>query len=134
MSDVAAEVAALWQRARDSLKVAERLAEDGYPDFGVSRAYYAAFYAASALFAAEGKTFSTHSAVIAHVHRDCVKTGRMRPEVGRIINSLFELRALGDYGSVDHVDPALAKKGIAEAKLFLEAVRSLFPPDIRPQN
>jgi uncharacterized protein (UPF0332 family) len=61
----------LWERARRALATARRdLPAD--PDAAASRAYYAAFYAVSALFAAEGKSFRKHSAVETAVHRDLV--------------------------------------------------------------
>ena len=56
----------LWDRAQKALAAARReLAVD--PDLAASRAYYAAFYAVSALLAAEGSTFTRHSAVEAAV-------------------------------------------------------------------
>jgi len=43
----------LWQRATRALGVAERDLASGDPDFAAARAYYAAFYAASALLLAD---------------------------------------------------------------------------------
>ena len=42
------------EQARETLLAA------GFPDFAAARAYYTAFYAASALLVAEGKTFRSH--------------------------------------------------------------------------
>jgi len=56
----------LWGRAIETLRVARGLV--GYSDDNAaSRAYYAAFYAVSALFAMEERTFNKHSAVEAAV-------------------------------------------------------------------
>ena len=54
----------------------------GLPDFATARAYYAAFYAASALLLAEGKTFRSHRGVVALIHRDYVKPGRLPVDIG----------------------------------------------------
>ena len=130
MSEHAREIMALWHRAQDSLAAAERLLADGFPDFAASRAYYAAFYVASALHLCAGKRFSKHSGVIAHVHKDYVKEGRLPADIGRLLNSLADLRDVGDYGAVTHVASADAGAAIADAKRFVEAVRPLLPAQL----
>jgi len=64
-----AEIRAHLERAEESLAAAGELTVHGYCDFAASRAYYAAFYAATALLLAEELTFSKHSGVIAHIHQ-----------------------------------------------------------------
>lgn len=127
MTEHPQEVAELWQRAIDSLGASEKLLSDGYADFAASRAYYAAFYAASALLLSAGKRFSRHSGVIAHIHQDYVKAGHLAPEAGKILDALSDLRHVGDYGGAAHVDPSTAERAIASAKQFVEAVRPLLP-------
>jgi uncharacterized protein (UPF0332 family) len=51
------EVVELWQRTQEALRATQTLLAAGFPDFAAARAYYAAFYAASALLLAEGKRF-----------------------------------------------------------------------------
>jgi uncharacterized protein (UPF0332 family) len=65
-----------WDRALEPLAAATLLLPHGGFDSAASRAYYAAFHAASALFALEGRTFTKHSALEAAVHRDLVKAER----------------------------------------------------------
>ncbi len=65
------EAADLWARALQALHTANSTAATD-PDAAASRAYYAAFYAVSAMLALEGKTFSRHSALEVAVHRDLV--------------------------------------------------------------
>ena len=52
----------LWTRAVRSHTTSAKLAEED-PDSAASRAYYAAFYAVSAWFALQGKTFTKHRAL-----------------------------------------------------------------------
>ena len=68
------EVLVLWDRACRTIESAATLA-DTDPDSSASRAYYAAFYAVSALFAARDRHFRKHKAVEVAVHRDLVKSG-----------------------------------------------------------
>lgn len=104
-----------------------------HPDGSASRAYYAAFYAVSALFAIEGTIFNKHSAINSTVHRDLVKTGRWPLELGEAFLSLREARATGDYGEEIHVSQEEAEKAINAARRILEAVRKsnteTFPAD-----
>lgn len=66
-----------WDRAREAFRSAQLLVAHNGFDSAVSRAYYAAFHAVTALFALEGRTFTKHSALEAAVHRDLVKGGQM---------------------------------------------------------
>jgi uncharacterized protein (UPF0332 family) len=43
------EIVELWQRTQEALRATQTLLAAGFPDFAAARAYYAAFYAASAL-------------------------------------------------------------------------------------
>ena len=55
------EIVELWQRAQEALRATGTLLAAGFPDFAAARAYYAAFYAASALLLAEGENISQSS-------------------------------------------------------------------------
>jgi uncharacterized protein (UPF0332 family) len=125
MADYESEVSANLERAETNLQVAGELLEKGYYDVSASRAYYAAFYAASALLLNEGIDTSKHSGVIALVHRHFVKSGKLGREQGRNLNWLFELRSVGDYGASLHVDLEDARRAVRVTRDFLEAVRSL---------
>ena len=65
----AGEIEANLGRAQQSLEAAQELASGEYYDFVASRAYYAAFYAATALLLSEELTFSRHSGVVASIHQ-----------------------------------------------------------------
>ena len=54
----AQEIAANLARAEESVQAAQVLMAAGYGDFATSRAYYAAFYAATAALLAEEREFS----------------------------------------------------------------------------
>jgi uncharacterized protein (UPF0332 family) len=74
-SEVAEEIAANLQRAEQSVQAARQLVSGEFYDFAASRAYYAAFYAATALLLRDGLEFSKHGGVIAAIHQRFVKTG-----------------------------------------------------------
>ncbi|HEY76024.1 MAG TPA: HEPN domain-containing protein [Thermoflexia bacterium] len=119
------ETEALLERAEASIRAARELSTQGFHDFAASRAYYAAFYAATALLLEDGLEFRKHSGVIAAIHREYVRTGRLDKKYGKDLNWLFELRNIGDYGVIDHVSQKEAEKAIEVASGFLLAVRTL---------
>lgn len=116
------EVQANLDRAATSIQAAKVLLEAGYPDFAASRAYYAAFYAASALLLAEGFEAKTHNGVLRAISLQFVKTGRLDQQFGQDINWLAELRNLGDYGALKHVPIEEAERAIYAAEAFLARV------------
>jgi uncharacterized protein (UPF0332 family) len=124
------EIVELWQRAQEARRATGTLLAAGFPDFAAARAYYAAFYAASALLLAEGKTFRSHRGAVALIHWDYVRAGRLPLNIGRILSMLSDLRSVGDYGGASHVGHAEAKEALIEAQQFVEAVRVLLPADI----
>jgi uncharacterized protein (UPF0332 family) len=116
----------LWERALKSLESAENLLA-GDPDGSSSRAYYSAFYAVSAFFAIQGKSFSKHSAVESAVHRDLVKAGVWSVELGEYYSYLRGTRARGDYGGIEHVSRKDAEKALKAAERILKAVHEAHP-------
>jgi uncharacterized protein (UPF0332 family) len=127
MSEYENEIASYLERANTSLQVARELFDRDYYDVSASRAYYAAFYAASALLLNEGIDTSKHSGVIALIHQHFVKSGKLSKEQGRNLNWLFELRSVGDYGVSLHVAQGDAQRAVNTAKDFFEAVKALLP-------
>jgi uncharacterized protein (UPF0332 family) len=77
--------------AEISIKAAKDMVEKEYYDIAASRAYYAAFYGASALLLKENIDTSKHSGVIASIHRLFVKEGKLDKEQGRNLQWLFDL-------------------------------------------
>lgn len=121
------EIFANLERTATNLQVARELLEKEYYDVSASRAYYAAFYAASALLLNEGMDTSKHSGVIALIHQHFVKNGKLNKEQGRNLNWLFELRSVGDYGVSLHVTQQDAQPAVDIAEDFFEAVKTLLP-------
>lgn len=125
MTSRADEVAANHKRAEQSIQAAKDLVADRYYDFAASRAYYGAFYAATAALLDEGVDLSKHSGVIASVHQRFVKTGKLDKEHGKNLNWLFELRNIGDYGATAHVSQLEAERALQAAESFLRAIKSI---------
>ena len=94
------EIESLMRRAERSLRSARNLLDDGDHDFAMSRAYYAMFYAATAVLLARGVKRSKHSGVIAAFGQELVKAGEFTTEDQRLLQAAFQDRSEGDYAGV----------------------------------
>ena len=121
-----------WNKALESLKAARReLAVQGYT-FAINRAYYALFYAVSALLLEEGHRFSKHSGVRAAFNRDIIRPGRLSRKHGELYNQLFRDRQEGDYVEFTTFDAPYVQEKIDACEEFLAHLRPLLkslPPD-----
>jgi len=88
----------------------------------VNRAYYAMFYAASALLASQGLERSKHSGVIADFRQYFVKTGIIEPEYSRIYGAAMDERHAGDYGLLA-LDRESAAAHLEHAGLFVQRIQ-----------
>jgi uncharacterized protein (UPF0332 family) len=96
--EIRSAIARNWlDKALSAFEIAEVCLEKKNLISCVNRMYYAAFYAASAILANEGKEYGKHTAVRAAINRDFIKIGRMPPEYGDYYNRLFDDRLAGDY-------------------------------------
>jgi len=125
VTDHSDEIASNLERAKVNLEAARDLLDKGYYDIAASRAYYAAFYSASALLLNDNIDTRKHSGVIALIHQHFVKTGKLGKEQGKNLNWLFELRGVGDYGVSVHVASGEAYRSVKVAEEFWDLVRQL---------
>jgi len=123
--DFAEEVAAHMERAQQALQAARTLCDAGLFDDVASRAYYAAFHAAAAVLMARELTYKKHAAIIGAVHKELVHTGAVTAETGKHLTWLFELRSVGDYGEIIHVDEGQARLAVSRAEGLIHVFQEL---------
>lgn len=97
------------------------LVDHGFHAQAVSRAYYAAFYAAAEALLELGESRSKHSGVVAAFARLVVKGGGIEEGIGRGLRSLFDQRNLADYGD-DVVSAEQAQAALETASTVVAAV------------
>jgi uncharacterized protein (UPF0332 family) len=118
-------IEALLAKARESIAAAQLLIKDGYFDFAASRAYYAMFYAASALLADLRLSYNSHSAVISAFGREFAKTGKLDSKYHRWLIDAQDLRNIGDYGVGSQVPKEYAETACEWAVQFISAAEVL---------
>jgi uncharacterized protein (UPF0332 family) len=110
------------RRAREELAAARHLQAGAFAAQAISRAYYAAFYAAEAALAQLGETLSKHSAVVAAFGQLLVRPGQIDPEAGKLLRSLFDRRSGADYDWVEPPSLEEAETAIGDAEQVVRAV------------
>lgn len=109
----------LINKARDSLRAARLLANEGLYDFAVSRAYYTMFYIAEAFLLSENLSFSKHSAVISKFGEYFARTGRIPPEFHRHLIQAEQSRIKADYDATSKATETEAMEQIVRAEEFI---------------
>ena len=112
------------KQAEESLEEAEfLLSGKKSPRSIINRAYYAMFYSVLALLVYESYSSSKHSGVIGFFNKKFIKEKIFSEDLGRSINSAFELRQRGDYREYFELSYETVIPYIDKARIFLAAVR-----------
>jgi uncharacterized protein (UPF0332 family) len=111
----------LLEKARENLKAARLLIQEGLASIAASRAYYAMFYIAEALLLSRDLVFSSHSAVIAAYGKEFARTQALDPKFHRYLIISQDIRQTGDYGVENSVSLTEAGQVVAWAEEFLTA-------------
>lgn len=114
-----AEWALPAERCREELQAAKALIDAGLPSQAVSRAYFAAFHAATAALVLVDAAPSTPAGVISALRQRFAQDGADL-EAGRILRRLFEDRNDVDY-ALAAASPDDAKLALANAEQFVDA-------------
>ena len=109
-------------RAKETLEEGHVMLTTGHIHACVNRAYYAAFYAVSALLMSEDVELSKHSAVRSTFDRDWVNRGRIEVRLGKIYRKLFDKRQQADYDDLVALDPIQVGTWLQEAGEIVTAV------------
>jgi len=117
------EIDTYMARAHDELEVVEDLIGDKHYATAISRAYYAVFYAASALLLTKGISRSKHSGVIAAFRQYFVKPSLIEVEYSRIYGDLLDARWASDYTLAAIADVEQALSYFHDASRFVERIQ-----------
>jgi len=114
------EIQLYLDRARQDLHVAASNLQLSFYGDTVTRAYYAMFYAASALLVSKGIARSKHSGVHAAFGEHFVKTGLIEAEYAKMLGHAFDSRLDSDYDMSFTSDRTLAEEVWHDAQRFVE--------------
>ncbi len=114
-----AEVQQYIYLATEDLTAAQDNLRLGHLRAAVSRAYYAMFYAVTAVLGSRGLWRSKHQGVIAAFGEHLVKPGLVEPQYGRMLHDAFETRVDSDYAPQPDLNEASVRNQIANAQEFV---------------
>jgi uncharacterized protein (UPF0332 family) len=115
------------ERANESLKAAQLMAENKLFIPAMNRIYYSMFYmfyAVQALLVLNERAFSKHGQVKGYFNQGFIKTGVFPKDFGKLFNTSFEYRQKFDY--VDMIVPQeeLISDYISKASKFVDQISS----------
>jgi len=117
--------------AAECLQEARYALDGGFYRLARSRAYYACFHAATAVFAAQGKAFRRHIGLQAAVDTELVKPGLVPPECAASLRRLYQARLRSDYGDIAPTSRSEAEQAVTDAD---KIVALLAPLASRPSE
>lgn len=118
------------ENAREVLEVARLNLGNDYYGSACNRAYYAVFYAASALLFAKGMSFGKHSAVLSAFRQHFIKTGELDVKWSEVYQRIMSHRQTGDYDINLRIEQGQAVNDVNDAEAFVEEAESW----LRKQN
>ena len=114
----------LLNKASESIKAANIMLREKFPDIAASRGYYAMFYIAEALLLSRNLAFSSHSAIIAAYGKEFARSKALDPKFHHYLRTSQEARLIGDYGIEKKVSPEEASRIVNWAEEFLIAAET----------
>ena len=106
--------------AREALKSAQYNIDGSFYGVAVNRAYYAFYYAATALLLTLDITRSKHSGVLAAFREHFVRPGKFSVQDSRAYGEAFELRNVTDYEMLGQADSDQAQAIVEQANRFVD--------------
>ena len=115
---------AYLEAAREALAGSQYNLQGGFYGTAVNRAYYAVFYAASALLATQGLARGKHSGTISAFRQFFVKPGMIEPEYSDSYGSLMDDRHVSDYDMDTRIEAERAESDVKSARRFVTRIES----------
>ena len=108
--------------AKNALQAAASNIEHGFYTTAINRAYYAIFYAVSALLLTKGLARSKHAGVIAAFREHFVKPGLIEAEYSDIYGDVMDARVDSNYEVTFAADLGTAESALTDARRFVERI------------
>jgi len=113
------------EKAQESMESARADHQAGRISTAVRSIYYACFYALSAVFWKQGKSFKKHTGLRAAIHRDLIKPGIIEGTWGEFYDLIFDRRHKGDYEPMVSFDSGQVKELLDGAEGFIAQMKNL---------
>lgn len=112
-----------FNRAVETLTVAQALLENGNYRDANNRSYYAVYYAIKAVYALKGKDFKKHKTLIAEFNKEFVATEIFPRSLGKKISMLALIREQSDYNDFYIASKQESEQQVEIAEELVDVVR-----------
>lgn len=112
------------QRSLEALQAARDAVGQSHLEAGVSRVYYACYYAIHSRLSAMGALPASHKQTGIRFRELFIKTGKLDKKFSDILTELSEWRMDVDYSPLPEITSEKAKELIAQAEMFVNALLS----------
>jgi len=119
------------QKSQAAIKTAEDNLMDNNFEGSLNRIYYAVFYTVAALAAKENFAFSKHTDLIDWFKKKVYEENAFAPALFDTYQYAFMHKQDADYDAMYKPKPEEVKKFLAEAIVFIKAVRAVLIAKIR---
>jgi uncharacterized protein (UPF0332 family) len=110
--------------AEQALRTAQLNLDAGDGRASVNRAYYAVFYAASAMLLTKGIERRKHSGVISAFREHFIRGGPIEAEYSNVYGETLVIREDADYAVEIPVDQEMARTALDQAQRFVGRMRA----------
>lgn len=110
------------KRAYEELEVSKSMLLNHFYAASISRAYYAVYYAITAVLLERGIITKTHKQTGVEFRRHFIKTKQFDKKYSKILDELFNIRMISDYDAIPEIDEETAKHLVQEAYEFVEEI------------
>ncbi len=111
--------------AENRLAMAELVFQGSGQKTATTLAYYGAFHYARALILMEGLESKTHSGVFSLLNLHFVRSGRLSPELAKVLRDLQNDREAAEYDVASVFTPDMAREAITDARRFADTAREI---------
>ena len=116
-------VLAEWRRSAQSLRAADLLSREGYPEDAVSRAYYAILYAAKAALLVHDVVTESHAGVRRMFGKHLVLAGHIEDQWSKYLARGSDDRLMADYDMGISFTDEEARFECRRSREFVERIR-----------
>ncbi len=117
------EVSLYMENAHEMIAVAILNRDSRFYSSAINRAYYAIFYATSALLVTQGISRGSHSGVLSAFRQHFIKSGQIEVEYSDIYGRILDHRHISDYDMVLSIEDEQAHADIEDAEKFVNRIQ-----------
>lgn len=125
MEDIEEVIQFRLQRSDEAFEEALLLASEGHYNTVVSRLYYSAFYAVSALLLKSKIYSKSHSGLKTLFHEHIVKERRIGKNIADVYNELFDYRQNADYKDLMFFEKQEIEPFFERTQNFINEIKKL---------